>query len=113
MTSESLPPFPATTPERAALDSAVATCLDLNQALIETAVAIQQCEIDKRDDAWRVIENTLALAGALANLLHQLHTKRPELVPTSNPPTVAKVGEAFTDRPTTTPTPTTTTPATE
>jgi hypothetical protein len=75
--SKPLPPFPVKTAERAALDNAVTTCLDLNQTLIETAVGIQQCDLENHEQPWRVVENTLALAGALANLLHQIHSKRP------------------------------------
>lgn len=63
--------------ERHSLDAACEGCFQTLHGLYESIHAIKDCDLDKHEQPWRVVENTHALAGALANLLHQLHSKRP------------------------------------
>jgi hypothetical protein len=71
--------LPPEAPDRKALDAAVDACLQSTQELVSTIYAIREIDLDKHEQPWRVVENTLALAGALANLLHQIYSKRPNV----------------------------------
>ena len=66
-------------PESLALEAACQSCFDTVQGLRQTIESILDCDLENHEQPWRVVENTLALAGALANLLHQLHSKRPNV----------------------------------
>ena len=66
-------------PERLALDAACQSCLDTVQGLRQAITSILYCDLDKHEQPWRVVENTHALGGAMANLLHQIYSKRPNV----------------------------------
>lgn len=84
-------------PDRLALDAACQSCFDIVQGLRQSIESILTCDLENHEQPWRVVENTHALAGALANLLHQLHSKRP----TVNAPVADIVTEPRPTAPTT------------
>lgn len=67
------------TTERLALNSACEACFYALTELRGTVESILDCDLENHEQPWRVVENTHALAGALANLLHQVYSKRPNV----------------------------------